>query len=60
MDDEIEWAPSCPMCQSEDITESILEPGKEIWVEKECNECGVEWMDFYQYTGMDFIGLDDD
>lgn len=55
MDDDIVWKVECPMCQSDNTNESIMAQGREIWVEKECNDCGVEWIDFYTYSGMDFI-----
>ena len=55
MDEELEWKPNCPICQALDVDESILAQGKEIWVEKQCNQCGVEWLDFYKYNGMDII-----
>jgi len=53
--EELEWAPNCPMCQSLNTNESVLAQGREIWMEKECNDCGVEWIDFYSYSGMDII-----
>ena len=60
MNNDVEWAPTCPMCKSENTNESILAQGGEIWVEKECNGCGVEWLEFFEYSGMDFVDPSND
>ena len=55
MKEDLVWAPECPMCNSKDVDESIIMKNTEVWVEKECLKCSVEWIDFYTFSGMDII-----
>ena len=56
---DLVWKPECPMCDSKHSNESIVVNEDYIHVDKECNKCGAQWQDVYEYMGMDIKDTDE-
>jgi uncharacterized Zn finger protein len=53
---DIMYLNECPICHSEDISSEIQShEGDQMNMLRDCLDCGVEWVEFFKYDGMDIL-----